>query len=312
MEVLTSVFVEICLPAFMLIGLGWLMDKAFSLNLDSLVKLTLQVFVPAFILVQLVESPLSGSLAARVFLFTIFMIIIMLGLASLVAWVLRWKNEERSVLQLSAMFQNAGNFGIPLMALAYPQRGPAIEVFIIAAVNISTFTLGVLIASGRADQRWSWARFLPMLRQASVWAIVAAFIIRHFELPVTEWNILWVPLSYLKDGLIAIALITLGVQLAKTSHCLADIPKVGTAMVLRLLLAPLIAIPVARLFGFEGELAAIVILSTAFPTAVNTALVAHEFRAAPQLAASIVFYSTLAGAVTVTLVVALLRIFAPA
>ncbi len=308
MDILISVFVQICLPAFMLIGLGWLLDKKFTLHLDSLVKLNLQVFVPAFILVQLVESPLIGSLAARVFLFTVTMIFAMLAIASLVALALRWESSESRVLQITSMFQNAGNFGIPLMALAYPGNGPALEVFVIAGVNISTFTLGVFIASGNSTSRWNWRRVLPMLRQASVWAILSAVLIRQFEIPVTEWNILWVPLSYLKDALIAVALLTLGVQLSKTGHRAARLPQVSTALVLRLIVAPLIAVPIAWLYGFEGENAAIVILSTAFPTAVNTALVAHEFRTAPQLAASIVFYSTLAGAVTVTLVVTILKI----
>ena len=304
---LLAVFTQICLPAFVLIGLGWLLDRRFRLHLDSLVKLNLQLFVPSFIFVQLVESPVPGGVAARVFLFTASMILLMLALATATAAALRWPREEARALQLSAMFQNAGNFGIPLMALAYPGRGPALEVFVIAAVNISTFTLGVFIASAGASDSRGWRRLLPVLRQASVWAIAAAFAVRHFQIPLTEWNALWVPLVYLKSGLVAIALATLGVQLSQTGHRASAFPKIGIALLLRLLVAPALAIPLAWAFGFQGVDARIVILSAAFPTAVNTALIAHEFKAAPKFAASVVFYSTLAGALTVTLVVAVLQ-----
>ena len=51
------------------------------------------------------------------------------------------------------------------------------------------------------------------------------------------------------------------------------------------------------------------ILSSAFPTAVNTALLAHEFRADANFAAAVVFYSTLGSMFTVTALVAALRLW---
>lgn len=308
---LIEVFAQVCLPAFVLVLVGWVMDQRFALDLGSLVKLNLQVFVPAFIFVQLVESPLPGALAARVFFFTLSMIILLLAVASVWAALCKWPVSEQRALQLGSMFQNAGNFGIPIMALAYPDEGVAIEVFVIAAVNISTFTAGVFIASSGQARSKGWRRLLPILRQMSVWAIVGAFTVRQSGLPLTEWNALWVPLVYLKQGLVAIALVTLGVQLSKTKVETVQVGKVGVALLLRLVLAPLLAVPLAALFGFEGKLAAMVILTTTFPTAVNTALLAHDFRNAPGYAAAIVFYSTLAGAVTVTSAVAVLRIVFP-
>ncbi len=311
MMLLIEVFLQVCLPAFTLVFIGWAMDRRFGLDLQSLVKLNLQVFVPAFIFVHLVESPLPGALAARVFFFTLTMIFLLFLLASAWALLRRWPAPERRALQLGAMFQNAGNFGIPIMALAYPGEGVAIEVFVIAAVNISTFTLGVFIASSGQVTASGWRRFLPVLRQMSVWAIVSAFSVRQSGLPLTEWNAIWVPLVYLKQGLVAIALMTLGVQLSKTQIDAAPLPKVGFALLLRLLVAPTLAVPISSLFGFEGKLAAMAILTTTFPTAVNTALIAHDFRNAPGYAAAIVFYSTLTGAVTVTAAIAVLRMIFP-
>ena len=49
------------------------------------------------------------------------------------------------------------------------------------------------------------------------------------------------------------------------------------------------------------------IVSASFPTAVNTALLAHEFNADSQFAAAAVFYSTLVSMLTVTLLIAILH-----
>jgi predicted permease len=49
------------------------------------------------------------------------------------------------------------------------------------------------------------------------------------------------------------------------------------------------------------------VVSSSFPTAVNTALIAHEFQADSQFAAAAVFYSTLFSMVTVTVLIALLH-----
>ena len=49
------------------------------------------------------------------------------------------------------------------------------------------------------------------------------------------------------------------------------------------------------------------ILSTSFPTAVNTAMIAHEFGADAEFATDTVFWSTMLSMVTVTGLVVLLR-----
>lgn len=311
MGTLFGIFTQICLPVFVLIGAGWTMDRIFRMDLRSFVKLNLQLFVPAFLFVQLIESPMAGGTGLRVFLFTASMILILAATAGLIARLLRWPDAEARALRIGVMFQNAGNFGIPVMVLAYPGRGPAIEVFVIAAVNICTFTIGVLFASGGRNGVAGWRRFLPVLRQMSVWAIVLALLCKGAGIPVTTWTPLWIPLEYLKEGLVPVALVTLGIQLSKTGAGAVIPSQIGVALALRLVAAPLLAVPVTRVFGFAGEDAAILILSAAFPSAVNAALIAHEFGAAHRLTASVVFFSTLAGALTVTVTLAILRTFPP-
>ena len=102
-------------------------------------------------------------------------------------------------------------------------------------------------------------------------------------------------------------MVTLGVQLSQ-SCVRQNVMRLSWALVLRLIGGPAIAALLCAGFGFRGEEAVVMIVSAAFPTAVNTALLAHEFKADSDFAAAVVFYSTLASMLTVTCLIAVLRL----
>lgn len=299
-----SVFTHVLLPILVMVSFGWLIDRRSRLDLSSLVKLNIYLFVPAFIFVHVVDSNLNFAAAARIMGFTASIIASMFVLSALVGRFMNYEAGHTRALQLATMFYNSGNYGIPLMALAYPGAGPLLQVFIVLTQNISTFTVGLALAA--SAHRPGWRIALPMLRQISLWAVLSALVVRLLHLPVQEVKWLWVPLQYVSEALVAFALITLGVQLSQT-RARQSLSRLGWALSLRLLGGPLIAAALIPVFGFTGQEATIMIVSSSFPTAVNTALIAHEFNADSQFAAAVVFYSTLLSMITVTVLIALLR-----
>lgn len=304
MGLFLNVFTQICLPIFIMIGVGWCMDRKFRLDLGGLVKLNIYLFVPSFIFVHVVSSELDTAVAGRVVLFTLAMVV---GLFLLSEAVSRWRGEtiaEKRALQLATMFYNSGNYGLPLMILAYPVVGPLLQVFVLLTQNVTTFSVGLLLAA--SGHGGGWRGLLPVLRQVTLWAVAAAFVVRGFNLPVQEVVWIWTPLTYFANALIGVALITLGVQLSKT-HPKQNWNRLPWALGLRLLAGPALAFLLVPLFGFEGTEAAVLILGAGVPTAVNTALIAHEFKADSQFAAAAVFYSTLGSMVTITVLIVLLR-----
>lgn len=301
---LWSVFVQVLLPILVMFGAGWLLDRRARLNLDTLVALNIRLIIPAFIFHTIVNSPIDAVLAGRVFTFSLTIILAMLALGALVGRALRYRREETRALQLGTMFYNSGNFGIPLMALAYPGTGPLLQVFIVLAQNVATFTIGLMVASS-AHVR-GWRTVLPMLRQLSVWSVAAALLVRTFDIPVKDVRWFWVPIEYFATAYIGLALVTLGAQMSKViAH--RSFARLGWAVGLRLLGGPALACALVGVWGFHGETACIMILSASFPTAVNSALIAHEFKADSEFAAAAVFYTTLVSMFTVTVVITLLR-----
>ncbi|MEY2599547.1 MAG: hypothetical protein RLZZ142_1806 [Verrucomicrobiota bacterium] len=301
---LWNVFSQVLLPILGMTGCGWVLDRVFRLDLGTLVKLNIYLLVPAFLFHEVVTSSLGAGVALRVMGFTGCILGSMFLLS---AWVARGEGEargQRRSLQLATMFYNSGNYGVPLMALAFPGTGPVLQVFVLLTQNICTFTVGLLLASG--GDNTGWRRVLPMLRQVSLWAVVLALWVRWQGIPVREWRWFWVPVEYIHQALVGMALVTLGAQLSQT-QVRQSARRLSWALGLRLVGGPVIAAALCGVFGFRGEEAAVMIVSAAFPTAVNTALLAHEFQADSEFAAAVVFYSTLASMFTVTCLIAVLR-----
>lgn len=301
---LLDVFTQVLLPILAMFACGWLLDRKFNVDLNTVVKLNVNIFVPAFIFAKLVEAKLERGLAERVIFYTICVSASMFVLGGIVGRLMRYNAAQTRGLQIAAMFYNSANYGIPLMALAFPGQAEVLQVFVILVQNIGNFTVGIFLASSAKHS--GMRALLPALRQVSIYAVACAFLVRAFEVPVMQWRWLWVPMNYFAGGLVAMALVTLGVQLSKTEHN-QPLSQLSWALVLRLVGGPIVGVLMVKAFGFTGQTALVMILGTSFPSAVNTALIAHEMGADHHFAAATVFWSTVLSMGTVTLIIVLLK-----
>jgi predicted permease len=115
-----------------------------------------------------------------------------------------------------------------------------------------------------------------------------------------------IPLRYLSSGFIAIALLTLGVQLAEVTTKL-NLKAVMLSSSIRLVLSPLLGLALVLLLGVQGDLAKALIIGVATPTAINTAILAREFDNEPEYAAQNVFMSTLLSPITLSVIIFLMN-----
>lgn len=299
-----NVFTQVLLPILLMFGCGWVLDRKFNLDLSTLVKLNIHLVVPAFIFFEVVSCKLGAGESLRIVGFTVLVVATMYGLSHVVSWGLKYPATDRRSLQMATMFYNSGNYGIPLVMLAFPATGPLLQVFVVLTQNVSLFTVGILLSASGAHS--GWRNLLPVLRQISLWAVSAALVVRWLEVPVKGYPWLWVPVEYFHHALVGVALVSLGAQLSQT-RARQNFARLSWALSLRLLGGPVVAFLFVRLLGFHGETAAVLIVSSAFPTAVNTAMLAHEFDADSQFASAAVFYSTLLSMITVSLLIVILK-----
>jgi predicted permease len=273
------------------------------------VKLNIYLMVPAFIFTRMVSAELGGAEALRIAGFTLGTIALMF-IGSLIAGrIFRMPRRERQALSLAAMFYNCGNYGLPLVTLAFGSQAAAVQIFVLATMNISTYTVGLFLAQSHGETAGMHRRALmKMLRQPTLYAMFAGLACRGLGVPVQEAIWLWTPFDLIQSGLIGFALVTLGVQMSQTKPAPFRAP-LWSAILLRLIISPALALLLVMVFGFSREVSAALILAAAAPTAVNTALLAHEFGGDVSFSTSAVYYSTLFSLITTPALVYALKLW---
>jgi malate permease and related proteins len=303
-----QIFLNVCAPIFLIVGCGWLLDRKFKLHLESLVKLNIYLMVPAFIFTRVLATELTGTQAVKIVGFTLFIIALMFAGSGIAARIFRMEKKQRQSLSLATMFYNCGNYGLPLVTLAFGAQAAAVQIYVLATMNVATYTIGLLLAQSHGESAGSHRQALTkVLRQPTLYALALGVLCKTFSVPVQSITWLWEPLDLIQAGLIGFALITLGVQMSQTRPAPFRAP-LWSAISLRLLIAPALALPLTWLFAFPKEVAASLILAAAAPTAVNTALLAHEFGGDLSFSTSAVYYSTLFSLFTTTVLVYVLKL----
>lgn len=292
-------FSKVISPILLLVALGALLQKKRPVEMRSLSNLQVYLFIPAFMFVHVADSTLSGreilGIAGAILLTKVLLAVPLYGL-------LVWKRVPRETLAavlLASVVFNAGNFGIPVAVRAFGSEGGEVVALVIMVANLSLWGIGYGLSAainGGGLKGVSEYFKLPM-----VYFLLAAFLLR-----ATGWK-LAEPISYafhlLSDGLVPLALVTLGAQLA-TQWRLPRWKLILPVAFFKLLCLPLVATLVVwwlKLWPWPG---AQLIVAAAGPTAVNTILLAMEQDGDVELAAECVFWTTLLSAVTVVVILA--------
>lgn len=318
-----SIFLYILLnnifPIIFIISLGFLLNKKFDLNIFTLSKLNFYVYVPFFAFMQIYTTEMPKEML-KVLLFVILLAVLNSVVASVFARIRKYDMGLKNAFKNSIMFYNSGNIGIPLITLVF-SSGPFVidgqtpylklalttQIVVLIVQNISTNTVGFFNA-GRGSMNWKDS-VKSILYMPTVYAIPLAFLLKAMPFKLQDFP-LWPAFVYLKDGLISIALVTLGVQLSKTKFSLRN-KEVYLSNFLRLVGGPLFALLLLKLLHITGIPAQALMISSAIPTAVNTALIAVERDNHPDFASQAVMTATILSSITLVFVVYVSRILFP-
>jgi predicted permease len=299
---LISIFLDILLPVFALVAVGAFVGPRLQLEARTLSKLSYYVLVPAFIFDIFSQAEIGAGLAVQMAGFIIAVTLVGIAVSYGVARLLGAGPELVAAYVLIAAFGNVGNFGLPVIRFKLGDEALlAASVYFLIA-NTFGFIVGVIAATWRnGGSRWRavWSAFST----PGVVAVLPAFLVNWLRVPVP----LFVERSIglMAEALIPLMLLTLGIQLAAMGRPRIDRHVVGASAV-RLLAGPLIAVLVAGVMGMSGIPRDAGILQASMPAAVLTSLIALEHDLLPDFITTVVLFSTLASAMTLTLVLALI------
>lgn len=280
--------------------IGYILQKKFSLDVQTLARLNIYFVVPAFIFVKLSSTEIALHMFVKVVLFIGLFVFILYVISMGVGRLLRLDPRKKVTFTNSVIFFNSGNYAVPVNDLVF--RGDpfamSIQVIVLMFQNIFIFSYGIFslqsMSTGKLQAAFAYFK-MPVM-----YAMLGGLAVNAFSLPVPEF--IWVPANYIANAMIAIALLTLGAQVAQLKLT-AGLGVVYVSLLLRLLVGPLVALGMIFAFGISGITAQALLIASSMPTAVNSAVIAQEYENHPELAAQIVLFSTLASAFTVSCVI---------
>jgi predicted permease len=318
-----SIFIYILtrdiLPLVLIIIIGFLLSKKFNLDVNTLSKINFYIYVPFFIFMQIYSTQLPRDIL-KILVFVTVLAITNAVITTIISKVRRYDEGFKNAFTNSIMFYNSGNIGIPLITLIFssgtflingktPYLTVALttQIVVLIVQNISTNTIGFFNA-GKGNMRWQDS-VKSILKMPTIYMIPLAFILKTLPFRLEDMPI-WPGLIYIQNGLISFALITLGAQLSKTKLSFTNI-DVYISNFTRLLGGPLIAFFILKVIGITGVTAQTLMISSAIPTAVNTALIAVERNNHAEFASLAVMTSTLLSSITLVFVVFVSRLLFP-
>lgn len=297
---LASILFNVILPIVLVAGAGFILARTLEVDPRSLSRVMLYFFTPALIFSSAYRTQLSQEYLT-IAIFAIAMTVLM----GLVTWILirvmQYDRLTGSAFALGVLFINAGNYGLPLILFAFGQEGLSRAALYFAVSAILTQTLAIFIAArGRADAREA---FLNIFKMPLVYAVVLGLALNLTGRVVPEPIMKSVDL--VGSAAVPVMLTILGFELARASLG-NDRLTISLATAVKLVLTPIVAFPLAALFGLTGVGRAVSIIEASMPTAVMASIVAVEFDVRPPLVTGIVFASTIFSIVTLTILLAIL------
>ncbi len=300
MNLFFTIFLDNIAPLFLIVFIGWMLGKKFSIDIYTLTKINIYVFVPALVFVKIAETEITRDLLNGFF----FTLILMLVMSLIVGGISHLRKNTPSLsraMKNGVLFYNSGNMGLPLIMLIFNEMPQAVsvQIMVMLAQNLTTNTLGLYNANrGNTDVKGS---LLQVLKTPSIYAVALGFLFKLIKVDLSQF-FLWPAGTFLSKGLVPVALLTLGVQLSMVKMDFKNRDVYLTTFI-RLIGGPLMAFLLISLFRMGGIMAQVLLISSAVPTAVNTALLAVEYHNEPEFASQVVMTATVLSIFTLPIII---------
>lgn len=300
MSDLFSILLNVISPIFIVAGLGAFIGRRWNPDTRVLSLLLVYVLVPALVLNGIRTSQMQPDVLLRmgVLMLTLVSILTVIGLV--IAAVGRWDAKKRGAFMLTTLMMNAANYGVPVNRFAFGPIGEQTAIVFYVLNNL----IGNVIALGFASGGRSVALALrSVLKVPIMYGAVIGLLLNLFDvalpLPLER------SLTIVAEGTIPAMLFLLGLQLAHTP-LRGRLRLVIVGCVVRLVISPLIALPLAYLGGLQGAMLATFVVQSGMPNAVLANAIAAEFESDREYVALMTFVSTLASTVTLSVIIALM------
>lgn len=304
---------QLCLPLFLLVIVGWALIKA-KLFEQSVVRalsgFTFRFLMPALLFSLMSKLSEMPPMDWRVLIAFFGSCIIIYCLGRTAGRFFGLDNTGKTIFGMAAIFGNNVQLGVPILQVSLGNEAmPTISLLIIFSVLLLWTTAIASVELGKTEGVMDWAKIgrslLKVFKNPVVIGIItgSAWGLTGWELP----QVVDKTLGYVSSATTPIALIVVGMGLAQHSFS-AALPRGLTISTLKIVIHPIIVYCIARLIGLDIMTTNACVLTAALPVAINVYLMASEFRSEEGAASNAIFVSTMLSALLIPLTLTLLGV----
>ena len=300
---IADVLLSVVVPVFSLIAVGAVLARQFSIDVGPVTQLAIYAAVPALVFQTLAAMTLAPDAIGRLLAAYAATMVAMAGLGFVIGRT--WPAAARRAFVGTVLFGNAANMMLPISLFAFGEAGLERALLLYVATALSMFALGPVLVGEAVGARQA-ARTIATF--PVLWAAVAG--IAASALGSTMPLGLERAVALLADAAVPLVLLSLGIQMGR-ARVARPTGLNATAVGLKLVVMPAVALALGALIGLRGLDLAILTLLGGMPTAINLAMLAVAFRGDADQVGRTVVLGTLASLVTLPVLLTLLAPLAP-
>ncbi len=278
--------------------LDWLTEEADQ----SLLRVNINLLLPCLILDAAIGNPalsrLSNLVLAPVVGFGTMALGVLLALAARPLHGLTERRAERTFAVSVGMY-NYGYVPLPLALLLFDKETAGVLFVHNVGVEMGLWTLGVTLLTGGSVWR-DWRKIV----NAPLVAIVLAVALNALGWDTLVPKVILTAVRWLGQCAIPMALILIGAIVADhlhEFHSASGWRVIGTAVLLRIGLLPILFLLLAKYLPASVELKRVIVLEAAMPAAVFPIIMARHYQGDPATAMRVVIGTSVVGLVTIPL-----------
>jgi len=294
------------LPIFLLASLGWLLRNKELISEKGFNELNwfcFKIILPVMLFRSVYTSDFHASFSGTMLLLGVAVVVgFSLLLWAVCSFVIKDPKKRGSFVQASFR-SNYVVMGTAIMDTVY--NGGSGMATLLLAVIIPVYTLMatiILTSCGSGKKVNFFGLIWRTLKNPIIIGILLGLICNLLRVPLPEFAS--VSIKHIAGMGTPVALLTAGSKV-KVSNCFNRYSVSSAAI--KLLLEPLIFVPIAVLLGLRGECLLALYILFASPSAITTFSMASNMGCDEHVAADCVFVSTLLSVLTFTIGIALLR-----
>jgi len=285
---------------FICLGAGMILQRRRDVPPSAAHALNLYVIyiaLPALVLAQMPKLRFSAELLVPIampwLLLAFGAVLVLIGQR-----LFSWSREVTGCLLLCVPLGNTSFLGIPMVIAFFgPEFVPYAVIYDQLGSFIALATYGTLVlASYEEGSRPQFGKIITRIVTFPPFlALVLAFILRFYEYPPA----LAATLERIGASLVPVVMVAVGLQLKIRLPGPFVVPFCH-GLVVKLLLAPLLALVVCKMLGLSSDAARIAIFEAGMPPMVTAGALALAAGLAPELAAALVGWGIVISFATLT------------